>query len=311
MKNQKLSEQTWFVVLMIWLFFPVGLFFMWKNRKFHIVVRGLITAAYSLAILSTIIAAFQSIVPSSPKASTETYSSNTTTNDSLLDDSYTDTTSNSVSNSTPASDVVKETDKTSGIEPVTIQESGVVATSSETYETDLTAGNYTVGIDIPAGTYTLTAKNGLGTVYNSNAYGDGINEVMGTTEGGSSIKELNNVNFESGDVLTLSSTLVLHITSSSADITSIKARENTLTQSFNVQAGNYVAGTDFPAGVYDVIATGAAGNVSSSNMFDGGLNETMSSSNDGYSIQEFKHANLTEGSTLTISSTSVQLIPSK
>jgi hypothetical protein len=37
----------------------------------------------------------------------------------------------------------------------------------------------------------------------------------------------------------------------------------------------------------------------------------MGSASNGYNIQEFKNAEFSEGSTLTISSTSVQLVPSK
>ena len=45
----------------------------------------------------------------------------------------------------------------------------------EHYEIDLTAGNYTAGIDLPVGTYNLTATAGSGNVSSSNMYNGGLN----------------------------------------------------------------------------------------------------------------------------------------
>ncbi|MFR3389499.1 MAG: hypothetical protein ACLTT1_01605 [[Clostridium] scindens] len=56
-----------------------------------------------------------------------------------------------------------------------------------------------------------------------------------------------------------------------------------------------------------MIATGGTGNVSSSNMFDGGLNEVMGQ--EGFGVTEHNNAVFTEGVTLTVSGTSIQLVP--
>ena len=50
----------------------------------------------------------------------------------------------------------------------------------EHFEVDLSAGNYVAGVDIPAGTYNLTATSGSGNVSSSNMYSGGLNEIMGS-----------------------------------------------------------------------------------------------------------------------------------
>ena len=40
----KIYEKNWFIILMLVLFFPVGLFLMWKNAKWHKTVKIIVTA---------------------------------------------------------------------------------------------------------------------------------------------------------------------------------------------------------------------------------------------------------------------------
>ena len=37
--ENKITSKTWFVILLLFVFFPAGVFFMWKHKKFHKVVR--------------------------------------------------------------------------------------------------------------------------------------------------------------------------------------------------------------------------------------------------------------------------------
>lgn len=73
--------------------------------------------------------------------------------------------------------------------------------------------------------------------------------------------------------------------------------------------GNYVAGTDFEAGKYDLIAVSGGGNVSSDNMFEGGLNAIMGTANDDMYQKEYKNISLPQGTTLTISNVEIKLVP--
>jgi len=73
--------------------------------------------------------------------------------------------------------------------------------------------------------------------------------------------------------------------------------------------GNYVAGTDFDEGVYDIIAISGGGNVSSSNMYSGGLNAVMGVADDGFYEKEYKNIKLPQGTELTVSGVKISLIP--
>lgn len=50
----KLTEKTWFIGLMLVIFFPVGLFLMWKNSNWNKVVKIIITAVLVLAMFGAV-----------------------------------------------------------------------------------------------------------------------------------------------------------------------------------------------------------------------------------------------------------------
>ncbi len=80
--------------------------------------------------------------------------------------------------------------------------------------------------------------------------------------------------------------------------------------------GNFVAGKDFPAGVYDITAISGTGNVSSDNMHHGGLNAIMGVTGSFEPYNEiyersYKNIELPEGVILSISGVKIQLTPSK
>lgn len=179
----------------------------------------------------------------------------------------------------------------------------------EHYEVDLSAGYYTAGTDIPAGTYNLTATSGSGNVSSSNMYSGGLNEIMGTPADEYNSESFNGLKLDNGVVLSLGGTVTLHLVSENANVSGMVARSASDAAPIDLGAGNYTCGTDFPAGTYTIVATGGSGNVNSDNMFDGGLNEILGTSNDGFSITRFNNASFKEGNTLTISGTSVQLVP--
>lgn len=79
-------KTTWFILLTTFcICFPVGLFLMWKYKKFHIGVRIALTSVLSLTlVISTAAAVVNAIGFSSTKASSSiysTYSMETTAND--------------------------------------------------------------------------------------------------------------------------------------------------------------------------------------------------------------------------------------
>lgn len=77
-------------------------------------------------------------------------------------------------------------------------------------------------------------------------------------------------------------------------------------------AGRYEAGIDFPEGTYSLTCISGSGNVNSSNMYAGGLNEVMSTdASDEYSIDSFNNAQFSNGVILSIASTAVIKISSE
>ncbi|GAA0863567.1 hypothetical protein [Paraclostridium tenue] len=73
--------------------------------------------------------------------------------------------------------------------------------------------------------------------------------------------------------------------------------------------GNYVSGKDFKEGIYNIVAINGNGNVSSSNLYDGGINAVMGTSGGMYQ-SEYKNIELPSGTKLSIDSVQIKLIPS-
>lgn len=181
--------------------------------------------------------------------------------------------------------------------------------ATEHFETDLTSGHYIAGVDIPSGTYNITVTSGNGNVSSSNMYSGGINEAMSTEADDLYIDSFNNLKLPEGETLSLGGTITLHLVSEDAQTGKLQERTIGDETKTDLSSGNYVAGTDFPAGVYNVVSTGNAGNVSSDNMYEGGLNEILGDGSDGLSVKQVNNVELPKGTTLTISGTSIQLIP--
>ena len=83
------------------------------------------------------------------------------------------------------------------------------------------------------------------------------------------------------------------------------AEPETVSVNLDLGSGNYIAGIDFPAGRYNITAVSGIGNVSSDNMYSGGINAMMGTEEDNkdYNLyeQEYKNISLTEGVRLSIS----------
>lgn len=74
MENQKFYQQTWFMVLMLFLFAPVGIFLIWKYNKFNTISRVILSVVFALAFIGAI-----TPEANTPKDNTQdTVASNTT-----------------------------------------------------------------------------------------------------------------------------------------------------------------------------------------------------------------------------------------
>lgn len=180
------------------------------------------------------------------------------------------------------------------------------------FDVELSAGHYTVGVDLPAGTYTIVCTSGYGNVSSTNMYDGGLNEIMSAdTSDGYSIDTFNNAKFEDGDVFTVASTAVVKLSSDGVDTNSLNVRTPSGTE-IELSSGNFIAGKDFEPGVYTITCVSGSGNVSSDNMYDGGLNEIMSvDTSNGFGITTFNNAVFDEGAELKVSGCTIKLSPSK
>lgn len=178
-------------------------------------------------------------------------------------------------------------------------------------EYTLTAGNYVAGIDIPSGKCAVVAVSGQGNLSSSNMYSGGINEMFGVDDGsGFYTTEFNGLKLPEGTILTVGGTVKINLTFSAIE-TGFTGRVYDETKAIELSTGNYESGVDFPEGVYKIVAIKGTGNLSSDNMFSGGLNE-MFGIDDGYGfyVGEFYNVDLPAGTELSVSGgVKIQLIP--
>lgn len=170
----------------------------------------------------------------------------------------------------------------------------------------LESGNYTVGIDLPAGTYNFTAVNGAGNVTNDDG---SLNEIMGVKSKGSEYTPtFSNADLQDGEVIHLAG-VTLQVTSNDASGVALKKRAQNISKTYDFSAGNYTAGKNFAAGTYDITAVSGGGNVTTE---DGSLNAIMGTdtSEDMYE-KNYHNVNLSDGTVLKITGVTVKLTPSK
>lgn len=120
------------------------------------------------------------------------------------------------------------------------------------YENYLEAGMYGVGVHIPEGTYTIGIDWGdSGLIEIMDYVGNElyVNEVyLLDMEDMSYIED---IYLSEGQILNVSSDLLVYLYSDDADFYNVYGEENPLTESF-VISGEAYAGVDFPAGLYDI-----------------------------------------------------------
>ena len=122
----------------------------------------------------------------------------------------------------------------------------------------------------------------------------------------------NGLKFPEGTQLDISGGQTVSVEFTQVD-SSYSGRNYNEGKAVNFTNGNYLSGTDFPAGTYNLKAVSGTGNISSSNLFSGGINE-MFGVNDGTGLYSpsFANVDLSEGIELEISGgVTVMLIPAE
>lgn len=131
-------------------------------------------------------------------------------------------------------------------------------------------------------------------------YSGGLNEIMGIKDDDMYQKSFNGAVLDKGVVLNIGGSLQLKLDSDAAQTNDMTSRQNTATEEYTLSAGNYTCGTDFEPGEYVITAVSGSGNVSSDNLYDGGLNEIMGTQADDTYITTFNNATFKEGNIITI-----------
>lgn len=109
----------------------------------------------------------------------------------------------------------------------------------------LTAGRYTVGMDIPEGRYRIVAKKNSGNIYNKHyTFDENLN-----AEDDDSPKIHKRLII--GDILIITDSLVVELSSKKANLLQNIIRYP-IGKEIILKAGNYICGEDFKAGVYDI-----------------------------------------------------------
>lgn len=109
----------------------------------------------------------------------------------------------------------------------------------------LSAGSYTVGMDIPEGRYRIVAKKNSGYIYNKyNTFDENLDAEDANTQ-----KIFARLFI--GDILTITYSLVVELSSEKANLLQNIVRRP-IGKEITLKAGNYICGEDFKSGVYDI-----------------------------------------------------------
>lgn len=153
----------------------------------------------------------------------------------------------------------------------------------------LTTGFYTAGIDIPVGTCNVTAISGNGNLYSSDYE---IIMMFGIDRG--FVSSFKGVKLPKGVSLNVSGLVSIKI-----DYKLIHegytGRTYNTSGAIELSPGNYVSGTDFEAGIYNIVAVSGTGNLYSD---DADINEVFGL--DDEDVNEIKNVYIPEGAELCI-----------
>ena len=180
-------------------------------------------------------------------------------------------------------------------------------TATAPYDVELAPGAYWVGLHIPEGVYNVQVVSGIANLTTQSgvvaALGSGAATDYGDT--------YSNLTLANGDVLKLTQSLTVKISTQEAYFSTLSTYANPATETKELTAGTYTIGKDIPVGLYDIsVVEGTTVNVSLSDYTftamlsaDASIAESAGSS--------YKNLELLEGKTLQVSSGTVKLTPAE
>ncbi|SEA57243.1 hypothetical protein SAMN04515656_11468 [Eubacterium aggregans] len=176
----------------------------------------------------------------------------------------------------------------------------------QAYTTELTSGDYSVGMDIPVGVYQMVAASGRGTI---DTESDALSEAMTMDSTGSNgVTTVEALDLVQGDILKIRGTLQLKLESEAALVNARTKRKVTESTHYTLDSGfSYQSGVEFPAGTYNLKAIRGSGVIRTAGEFS--VTENMGSTEDRTMVTEMKNIQLPQGTTLFLEGVSVELIP--
>lgn len=173
------------------------------------------------------------------------------------------------------------------------------------HKVELSPGSYWVGLHIPEGVYNVKVISGIGNLMTES----GVTAALGSGAAADYGDTYNNLTLANGDILELTQSLTVQISTDEAHFNTTSNFKNPATETKELAAGTYTVGQDFSAGLYDLSAVeGMTINVSLSDYSfsamlsaDKNLSESSGSS--------YKNLELKDGQTLQVSSGTIKLSP--
>ena len=128
--------------------------------------------------------------------------------------------------------------------------------TGEVYDVELTSGEYVVGVHLPEGNYTASMNEEDGYInVSDDENGIYLYQAFGYEEEYDEVTEMNDIRLFEGAILNVSGDGSFSFHTDTAQTQDMSPEPNPLTESVQLSTGGtYVAGEDFPEGVYDVVA---------------------------------------------------------
>lgn len=128
--------------------------------------------------------------------------------------------------------------------------------TGEVYDVELTSGEYVVGVHLPEGNYSASLNDGTGYInVTDDENGIYLYQSFGYDEEYDEVTEMDDIRLFDGAILNFSGDGSLSFHTDTAQTQDMRSEPNPLTESVQLSTGGvYVAGEDFPEGVYDVQA---------------------------------------------------------
>ncbi|MBE6822659.1 hypothetical protein [Caproiciproducens sp. LBM24188] len=161
-----------------------------------------------------------------------------------------------------------------------------------------------MGVDLPAGTYKITAHKGTGTFATSD---NSVNAKLSKVADATHQQVIKNVAIHDGTTVSVTGVTVKIVCKEKVDLSKLKERTNTATKTYKLKPGSYTVGNDMEAGTYDLYTEDGSGTVATT---DGKFSISVGSDTSDANQRRFKNVTFQKGQTLKITGATMKFSPS-